>query len=56
MPDDPVLHLINCIKHPQCSLVMSHDNHSRTMLAGDIAEKFHDLPAAVGLSARITLG
>jgi hypothetical protein len=35
MPDRPVFHFVNCIKHLPCSLVMSHHNHSRTMVAGD---------------------
>jgi hypothetical protein len=28
---------------------MSHDNHSRTMFAGDIPEQFHHLPTTMAV-------
>ena len=49
MSNRPVFHFVDCIKHLQCSLVVSHDNHSRTMLAGDIPEQFHHLPTTMAI-------
>lgn len=49
MSNRPVFHFINCIKHFQRSLVVSHNDHSRTMLAGDIAEELHHLPTTMAV-------
>ena len=49
MSNRPVCHFISCIKHLQRSLVVSHNDHSRTALAGDIPEEFHDLPTTVAV-------
>ena len=47
MQDCPVFHFVDCIKHLQRSLVVSHDDHSRTVLAGDIPEQVHHLPTTM---------
>ena len=44
-----VFHFVNCIKHFQSSLVMSHHNHTGPVFTGDVAEEFHHLTASMAV-------
>ncbi len=47
-----ILHLVECVEYLQRALVVRHDNHSRTVLAGDSLEQFHHLLASVAVQSR----